>query len=155
MVQPRTGKLSALTGIRDAFVVQEYEPPKPRPGTPVVRTPDAYVDEGRWPYLRSPVMLGHETVRIVEALGDGAVATSSATRSGLGTASSTVVYKGGRLPFRELVPHRIPTDRVGDAIHCPLNGYAPDDEPASTIAIAPNGLEVTNDGGADDANSGV
>jgi threonine dehydrogenase-like Zn-dependent dehydrogenase len=49
-----------------------------------------------------------------------------------------VLEKGG-FPYREMVSHQLPIDRVSDGIHALGGGYRIDGRDAIKIAIAPNG----------------
>jgi threonine dehydrogenase-like Zn-dependent dehydrogenase len=70
--------VSALTGVGQAFAVQEYPVPVVQPGARLVRmelagvcATDTHVYQGDWPNLTYPVVLGHENVGIIEELGAG------------------------------------------------------------------------------------
>ncbi|TAK22820.1 MAG: zinc-binding alcohol dehydrogenase [Chloroflexota bacterium] len=50
------------------------------------------------------------------------------------------VLESGRAPFRDLVSHKIPLERLGDAVKALLTNYELDGEGAVKIAVAPNGV---------------
>lgn len=72
------GQVCVLTGTGGRFDVQTYPVPPAEPGTALIRmelagicATDAHVYQGHWPTIRYPVVLGHENVGVVAALGPG------------------------------------------------------------------------------------
>jgi len=78
------GKAVILDRANGAFTVDELELPEPGPGGLLVRqelcgicATDAYMYRGHLPNVTFPLVLGHETVGIVERLGAGVTADST------------------------------------------------------------------------------
>jgi L-iditol 2-dehydrogenase len=74
----RIGKAAVIDRANGAFTVEEAEVPEPGPGGLLVRqelcgvcATDAYVARGHLPGVTFPLVLGHETVGVVDRLGAG------------------------------------------------------------------------------------
>ena len=73
-----TGKAAVLDRPLGTFTVEEFPVPEPAPGTVLLRmelagccATDAHTYLGQWKAVEFPVIMGHENVGIVEAIGPG------------------------------------------------------------------------------------
>lgn len=73
-----TGKAAVLDRPLGTFTVEEFAVPEPAPGTVLLRmelagccATDAHTYLGQWKFVEFPVVMGHENVGIVEAIGPG------------------------------------------------------------------------------------
>lgn len=73
-----TGRAAVLDGVRGNFSITEAVVPDPAPGSIIVRQElcgicgtDVHVYQGHMPAVPSPVVLGHEIVGTIVALGEG------------------------------------------------------------------------------------
>ncbi len=73
-----TSRAATLDGVRGGFSVREAPVPEPEPGAMIVRQElcgicgtDVHVFQGHMPSVPMPVVLGHEIVGEIVALGDG------------------------------------------------------------------------------------
>jgi threonine dehydrogenase-like Zn-dependent dehydrogenase len=71
-----TGKAAVLDKPLGTFTIQEFEVPRPEPGTVLMRmelagccATDAHTYLGQWTQVEFPTIMGHENVGVVEALG--------------------------------------------------------------------------------------
>ncbi len=94
----RLASVSTLTG-EGHFAVQQYPVPAVEPGAILVRmelsgicATDGHVLQGHWPNLKYPVVLGHENVGVVEALGTGVTGDFLGNELAVG---DRVVFKAG------------------------------------------------------------
>jgi len=78
MEERKLGKIALLSEPRGEFVIQEYPLPEPVPGTLLLRQElagicgtDAHIWAGYGDPALFPIVLGHENVGIIEALGEG------------------------------------------------------------------------------------
>ncbi len=106
-------RAAVLNGVRGEFSVAEAEVPELAPGTMIVRQElcgicgtDVHVFQGHMPSVPMPVVLGHEVVGEIVALGEGVTedATGRPSRSATASASS----RGCRPPndFFNLIAHQ-------------------------------------------------
>lgn len=77
-------RAAVLDGVHGAFSVMEAVVPEPTPGSIIVRQElcgicgtDVHIYHGHMPAVPSPVVLGHEFVGTIVALGDGVAADST------------------------------------------------------------------------------
>lgn len=75
---PRTARAAVVVGAAGALEIRSYEVPEPGPGQFVLDVElcgvcgtDAHIYRGRLPHITFPVLLGHEIVGTLAALGDG------------------------------------------------------------------------------------
>ena len=73
-----TAKTSVLNKIEGDFVIKEFPMPKPAPGTLVMKVElcgicgtDIHIYHGKMPGIPYPIILGHEVVGTIAALGEG------------------------------------------------------------------------------------
>src|SRR5919202_1532909 len=74
----REGKAAVLDKPLGTFAVEAFSVPEPAPGTVLLRmelagccATDAHAYLGQWKAVEFPVIMGHENVGIVEAIGPG------------------------------------------------------------------------------------
>ena len=89
-----TGKAAVLDRPMGTFHIEEFRVPDPAPGTVLLRqelagccATDAHTYLGQWP-ADFPVILGHENVGIVEAIGSGGALDFLGREVRVGTGSS-------------------------------------------------------------------
>jgi L-iditol 2-dehydrogenase len=135
---------SVLATPDGAFAVREFHLPPPAPGGVIVRQElagmcgtDYHVFRGHWPNHPFPVLLGHENVGIIHALGEGVTTDYAGRPVQIGDRVVTIATGGqcGRCYFCVVAnapgrcPHRLMSRFVletvdGERVHVFGGGYA-------------------------------